>query len=270
MRLSRRVATLLLTAGLAATALATAPSASAGPCAATTTKAISGIIAGADGRDVNVSIGFDVLDAQGRKISISDGCPTSAGYSAILERNHYVSGEGQPAGAIMYDAQGGTHGRSIHTWQLLNLPANAAKIWVEVYSRTYSGSPCTTCYGPADVHKYGYSLRRWLAPGTTAIRLVLPLTCSYGGNAGTISAKTYDAAGRPITVDSAYAWSLQADQNRTPYGWGSASKSSGGFTISSLAGAADYTMWVTYKGVLKKIPRVHVSACQTTPISVRF
>jgi hypothetical protein len=251
--------------------VATAPGAAAA-CATRTTRSISGYVAGLDNRDVNVSIGFDVVDASGRGINVSDGCTKTSGYSAPQqEKNHYVSGEGAPRASKMYDAQGVYRGVTTRNWSLGSLPSNAAGVWIEVYSRGYQGSACTSCFGPKDVHKYGYVMRRMVKVGSTGVALRLPMTCAYsGGSTGKVYGRVFNAAGASLTPTRAMAWSIAPDNNTVPMGWGSGSLGKGAYEVSSLASGQKYVVWVTYNGVTQKRTGIAVNACKVTPLNFKF
>jgi hypothetical protein len=95
-RAGRAVVAAVAAALVAAVAptLASAPAQAA--CATNTGKSISGTVFGQDGRDVNVSIGFDVVDRNGRALntdpkSSSYGCAKTGGYSVPQSYlNHFV------------------------------------------------------------------------------------------------------------------------------------------------------------------------------------
>jgi hypothetical protein len=260
----------VMTFGAVVSSLTAAPSASAA-CAAKTTRSISGVVYGADGMDVNVSIGFDVAASNGKIINVSDGCAKSGGYSAPQqEKNHYVSGNGVPKGSRMQDEKGRDRGVTTRTWKLGSLPSNATSVWIEVYSRGYNGSPCTACFSPSDTHKYGYVMRRQVKVGSTGVVLKLPTSCSYsGGTMGGISGQTKNSAGASVKADNVYAWSMAPDSNTRPLGWGSASKSVGRYNLSALAAGQKYAVWFTYKGVTQKRLNVQVNACKSTPLNVK-
>lgn len=107
-------------AGLAAVAAAlvagVAPVVASAPaqaaCATNTGKSISGSVFGQDNRDVNVSIGFDLVDRNGRALNADPkspgyGCAKTGGYSVPQSYlNHFVGPEGQAQGSEMKDAQG--------------------------------------------------------------------------------------------------------------------------------------------------------------------
>jgi hypothetical protein len=265
-------AVVLLTGACVGASLVAVPSVASAACATKTTRAISGIISGGDNRDVNVSIGFDVQDAKGTFIKVADGCKKGAGYSAPQqEKNHYVGGEGALRNSRMHDAQGNDKGVTTHTWRLGSLPSNASSVWIEVYSRAYTGSPCTTCFGAKDVHKYGYVMRRKVKVGSTGVNLRLPLTCSFpGGSTGIITGTVKNRAGQVLTPSRAMAWSVLPDSNTTPMGWGSGSLASGRYKVESLASAQKYSVWVTYNGVTQKRTGVPDNRCKTTPLNFVF
>lgn len=263
-------AAVLFAFAFAGAALTSVPSASAA-CAVRTSRGLSGTVTGVDNRDVNVSIGFDVVDANGRTINVSDGCPKSAGYSAPQqEKNHYVSGAGAPQGSRMVDKYGVYRGVTSRNWSLLNLPSNASSVWIEVYSRGYHGSDCTTCFGPKDISKYGYVMRRQVRVGSTGVKLRLPMSCGYvGGSNGRIIGYVKDSAGAKVTPDRALAWSIAPDSNTSPMGWGSASLGLGTYSLDALAAGQKYTVWLTYHGVTQKRTGVAVNACKVTPLNFR-
>jgi hypothetical protein len=245
------------------------PSASAA-CASRTTRSISGTVSGQDDHDVNVSIGFDVESTSGKVINVSDGCAKTGGYSApVQELNHYLSGEGAPRGSRMYDANGAYKGVTTRSFRLTNLPSNAAYVWIEVYSRRYTGSPCTTCMGPADVHKYGYAMRRRIPVGTTGINIKTPMTCSnvWGGAAGKIAGVVKDRSGKTVNPTHVYTWS-EITNSPALTGWGSAQPvTNGNYLLSSLASKQRYTVHVFTGSVDHPKYHVPVYPCQTTHVN---
>ncbi len=200
--------------------------ASAG-CASRTGNYIWGYVYGADNRDVNVSVGFDVQDRNGRGINVdprySDyGCAKNGnhgGYSIYpVELNHYVSDQGAPAGSLMRNGQ-----RTTRVWSLTDLPGNAYRVWIEVYSRGYTGSPCLTCMNPVSTVKYGFANKHYVPQGTKGLAIELPMRCgTYGGNAGYISGTVRTRAGSPYTLQHVYAWTTSSfNALPTIQGWGS-------------------------------------------------
>jgi hypothetical protein len=280
-------------ASLAPLALA-APAAQAA-CASNSGRSISGTVFGEDGRDVNVSIGFDVVDANGRALdtdpaSTAYGCAKTGGYSVPQTYlNHFVGPEGAAprertlgwspyervrkwSAPVMPDGE-----PTRRDWTIGNLPSNATGAYIEVYHRGYTGSPCKDangnyCFNPPTLTKYGYANKHVVPVGTKDLPIRLPMTCAYGGTAGSISGKILDAAGRPVAVKSLYAWT-EHTWNAPPFvhGWGSARFSSdGSYVIPSLASRQSYVLWLTAKdGTVHKRAGVTVDDCKATAVSWR-
>jgi hypothetical protein len=267
-RCARRLIPVVLGAAIALPlVLTTAMPAASAACAGLTGNLITGTVSGLDGRDVNVSIGFDVESTTGQVINVSDGCAKTGGYSApVKELNHYVSGEGQARGSRMYDSSGAYKGLTTRGFSLTGLPSNAKYVWIEVYARRYSGSPCTTCMGPADLHKYGYAMRRRVPVNTRGVNIRLPMTCSsaWGGSAGRITGSVRNSAGSPVTPSHVYAWSELPDNSTALTGWGSGSISGGSYSISALASRQSYTMWLYVGTKVYKRTHIGVGACGGT------
>ena len=258
----------------------TTPAASAA-CATRTNRSISGVVYGADNLDVNVSIGFDVQASNGTIVdatpgSSTYGCKKTGGYSVKQhEKNRYLNAEGAVHGTKMYDYRGMYMGTTVRTWSLGNLPSNATSVWIEVYSRRYRNSGCadangTPCMGPSDTHKYGHVMRRKVRIGSTGVVLKLPKNCAYRGTNGSITGTVKSRSGAALTPTRVNAWSMAPDSNTTPLGWGSGARSSGRYTISSLAANQKYAVWVSYGGVTQKRTYVPVASCKATSLSFVF
>ena len=253
----------------------TAPAQAA--CATRTTRSVTGTITGQDGRDVNASVGFDVLDAVGRPINTDPaspgyGCAKSGGYSVPQTYvNHFVSYQGAAPGTVMPDGR-----RTQRAWTLGNLPSNAATVWIEAYSRGYAGSPCkdsrgSWCFNPTDVRKYGYANKIKVPVGTRGVRVVLPTTCAFGGTAGSIVGRGVDAAGRRVTLRQVYAWT-EASWNAAPgvHGWGASKPASDLYVLRSLAAGQRYVVWAYGPSGNRVIRKgVSVNACRSTPLNIR-
>jgi hypothetical protein len=252
-------------------------------CATNSRRSISGTVFGQDGRDVNVSIGFDLVDARGRALNGDPaapgyGCAKTGGYS-VPQRylNHFVGPEGQPPGSLMHDAKGAPQGRTSRAWRLDDIPSNAVGAYVEVYSRGYLGSPCKDaqgrwCFNPQALTKYGNSNKHTVPVGTRDLPVRLPLTCRYGGTAGSIAGRLVDAAGRPARVRSLYAWT-ETKWNAAPFyqGWGIARLASdGSFSVPALASRQRYVIWATtLDGRVVKRSGIPVADCRATPVTIR-
>lgn len=247
--------------------LTPAPAASAA-CASRTTRSVSGVVYGVDNRDVNVSIGFDVQSYSGQIINVSDGCAKTGGYSAaVQEKNHFVKGEGQTPASRMFDAHGAYKGVTTRTWSLNDLPSNAKSVWIEVYSRTYTGSPCTACMGNVDTHKYGFSMRRQVPVGATGAVIRLPINCGFpGGGNGSIYGSVKTRSGTAILPEHVYGWSTAGDGNYSVLGWGSAARATGSYNMTALAPNQKYTLWLSRNGVVYKKTGIPVYACRGTRV----
>lgn len=262
--------------------LATVPAQAA--CASNTGKSISGTVFGQDGRDVNVSIGFDVVDRNGRALntdprSAGYGCAKTGGYSVPQSYlNHFVGPEGQPRASQMKDAQGNPQGTTTRAWKVAHLPSNAVGAYIEVYHRGYTGSPCKDangnwCFNKQTLTKYGNANKHIVPVGTANLPIRLPMACKYGGTAGNIQGKLVDAAGRPVKVKSLYAWT-ETKWNAWPFyqGWGIAQfPREGYYVVPSLASKQKYVIWAkTLDGRTIKRFGIPVSDCKATPLSLRI
>lgn len=273
-RPARSAAALAAVAVLAVVLPAPAPASAA--CAGRTTHSVTGAVFGQDGRDVNASVGFDVLDSAGHPIvadpSRADyGCVKSSGYS-VPQRyvNHFVTYQGAAPGTLMRD---GT--RTTRAWRLDALPANAATVWIEAYSRGYTGSPCKDsagnwCFNPTDIRKYGYANLIKIPVGTQGVRVVLPTTCAYGGSDGSIVGRGVDAAGRAVTLEQVYAWSESSwDAAPGVHGWAATKPVDPGYALRSLAAGQRYVVWAYGpRGNRVVVHHVAVSACRSTPLTI--
>jgi hypothetical protein len=224
-------------------------------CAPVSSKYIGGTLVGQDGRDINAQIGLDVIDKYGKTLDMN-GC-RHAGYTRSIWMNKRVSGDG----AVHTSA-------TTRTWRLSNLPANAVKVWIEVWTRTNLPKPCPTCDGPIDTHRYGFVNRRAVPVNRGALRLMAPLHCGIGrGSTGTIQGTLTDKDGHKVSFGSIHAWSqLTPDGSKPLQGWGQAVRKLGYYKIDALASGQDYVLWATYKGVTHKRYHVYVGSCKNVPV----
>lgn len=281
--LSRPLARWVLSCLLAVAALAVLgpvrPGVASAACASVTTRSVTGTVTGQDGLDVNASIGFDVLNAANQHLDANPhsptyGCPRAGGYSIPQrELNHFVSGHGVAPGSRQADGS-----RTVRAVGIFSLPSNATQVWIEVYSRGYTGSPCRDaqgnyCFNYPDLSKYGDANRQKVPPGTHGLALRLPMTCGYHGTDGAITGRAYTSSGTPVTLSGVNAWTT-ALWNRAPalQGWGMADRISGNsFHIAALAAGQSYTVEATStRGQTVRRLFVPVSSCRSTPVTIRF
>jgi hypothetical protein len=245
-------------------------------CSPMTTRSFTGTITGADGLYPDVTIGFDVKDKQGRNVDIADGC-RKYGYSAIVQLNHYIDGQGAAPGTMQYNTATKyiprtSQGLVSDTFTLENLPADADNVWIETYSRAYTGSPCgRRCAGVLDNSKYGQINRRAVKLSTGHITLTLPLTPAFGGRTGQLDLRLVGAHSAGVTIDKVYAWSMAPDGKFKNQGWGigrpSADRRSA--TVPALGGGQKYVSWVYLSnGQMKIIKYKKVNSLKTTIVKV--
>lgn len=256
-KLAKSAVCLAMTAAAAATVLAGAGPASAanklsgstlsaatsGRCAPMTSRKITGTLTGKDGLGLNATIGFDLVDGAGHEIDARTGCAAS-GYGALLQLNHYIGGHGAAVGSTMTSAQGQSEGVVDPTFGIFNLPSNVKTVFVETYTRTYTGSPCgLTCAGTVDTSKYGFVNRMFLPVAKASnLKLIADTTKAFGGDTGSI--QVYVPSGGGASV---HAWSMAIKGNVTDEGWGTGVQSRTNphlYTIPALSPNQEYTMIV--------------------------
>jgi hypothetical protein len=247
-RLPAALASLALLGGLLALA---APAEAAA-------RTVTGTILGADGRAVDVFLGFDLKDSSGRTID-KNGCLATRcglhGYGITLRLNGGLG------------ADGSTDRAAWKTSWSVSVPANTARMFIETYPFS-SGT-----YGHTDMRRYAHSYRRNLQiPYPARINLRLPWVCSAGGTTGAISGRA-NAGGAATTLKRVGAWSLAADNNGpTPVlGWNIGTSSSGSYTVANLAAGQKYQVIATASdGRVKRYYDVTVNSCRTTTLGVAF
>lgn len=224
-------------------------------CSPVSSKYIGGTLIGQDGRDINAQVSLNVVDKYGKGIDML-GCRTSA-YTKTIWMNKLLSGDGAPHTAA-----------TTRTWRLNRLPANAAKVWIEVWTRTNEGSRCTTCDGVIDTHRYGFVNRRAVPVNRGALKLIAPLHCGIGrGSTGTIQGTLTDKHGNKLSFGSIHAWSqLTPDGSKPLQGWGQAVRKVGYYKIDALASGQDYVIFASYKGVTHKRYHIYVGSCKNVPV----
>ncbi len=269
-------------AGLALAAATVLPLAMASctPNADTGPKTISGTIRGAGGAYVDVMLGFDILDVQGRKIK-ADGSPvTDGGYGAIQRINYCLGAAGSATATPGCDAKPYSG-----TWSL-TLPSNAFKVYVEAYPKAASNGYWINGYrgyygpnpGDNDQSTYGMSYRREISglSSSTGNNLVMPKVCGQpGGSTGTLWGYIY--RGNTLwkaTSGSTNAWST-APNNAPILGMneGSVDPGAGTYHITNLQGGSHYTIVATIGGITKQWlagAQPVVNACGSTRFDLHF
>jgi hypothetical protein len=231
----------------------TASGVATGRCSPITNRTLSGTLLGDDGLGLNATIGFNMVDDKGRNIDLATGCPVY-GYGAIVQLNHYVGYRGQAVGSIQHDARGVPQGPVTAGWTLSHLPASARVVWIETYTRAYTGSPCgMRCAGVSDVRKYGWLNRREVPVTSGPVHLVAPRTPAFGGHTGNIEARLVDSAGRVQDPVGCWApavtrhcvqvhtWSMNSPEGSQIQGWGAGTRfAPGSWRFPSLASGQRY------------------------------
>lgn len=220
---------------------------------------LSGTIQGSDGRAVDALIGIDLHDARGRQID-RRGCVKSAacpvnGYAMSLRVNPDL------------DAEGSTDLRRWTTRWSVQVPANTASVYLEVY-------PQAAHLKGTDESRYGSAMRHDVAvPTSGPVNVRLPLDrCDLGGTTGTIEGTT-TKGGKRVSVRRVVAWSLAADNNlaKPIIGWNiELPGPNGTYRIPNLASGQKYQVWVTTTAGLRKTFGVPVEPCATTRLDLRF
>jgi hypothetical protein len=224
-----------------------------GACSpAPTSKTISGTIQGADGNIVNVLMGFAVQDAAGHMLNL--GSPGS-GYSLIRRINGCVGNAGAATSQVCSD----THQSTTKNWSL-TVPANAVKVFIELYPKAPDGI--------TDVTTYSTSYRPALLLGSSRsnVSLVLPKQCSAGGTTGTLAGHI---SGWPSGKTGAiHAFSLAADQPTMGFATGSI-KADGTYTLKGLQSGQRYGLMASGPGYSKNLVDYRRSTSNDTLIASR-
>lgn len=242
-------------------------------------KTISGTLRGADGRFVDVMLGFDIIDASGHKIRADGRRLTEPGYGAIQRLNYCVASDGA------VHATDGCRGAQLSDHWSQRLPSNASVVYIEAYPKAptpgnwldqdgYSGPDP----GKTDQSVYGMSYRRSVpvdGSGASGIRLLLPTVCGRsGGSTGEIWGHLY-RNGKPwhATSGSTNAWATSAEASRVlGMGVGRVDPGQGTYHIRNLHAGSRYTIVASIDGVqrqwLGEQPTVH--ACSSTRFDLHF
>ena len=241
------------------------------------TKTITGTILGMDRRLVNAMIQMDIQDASGHAID-GNGCNGSAGYGLGVHVNYTV-----PAGGAVAGTPDATD--AVTAWSV-TLPANAAKVYIEVYPQKKSSQPQ---YGGTDKSRYGFAERPALklGAGTTGpVKLALPDgTCSQPHAAGTLAGRflSHGGAVHGVRVSVFSEGSPPSDPLvQGPLGFGIWNGNATGYRIPLLASGSGkgqpYTVIARLADGRSKTfamkaggkVKAGVRACKTTQYDIRF
>jgi hypothetical protein len=266
----------------------TATGVAAGRCSPMTNRSLAGTLVGDDGLGLNATIGFNMIDDKGRNIDLATGCPVY-GYGTIVQLNHYVGDQGQRLGSTQHDARGAARGPVTAGWRLDHLPASARVVWIETYTRSYTGSPCgMRCAGTAGVRKYGWVNRRQVPVTAGPVHLVAPRTAAFGGSTGTIEARLVDRAGRvqdPVGCAApaitrrcvqVHTWSMNSPEGARIQGWGAGTRfAPGRWRFAGLAPAQRYKIRLDFIDAAGRLSRrvqayTVVHARYTSRLSIRL
>ena len=225
-----------------------------GACAPLT-KTLAGTVTGGDGHYVNVMLGFDIQDAGHNAIG-QNGCGGVHGYGAIDHLNYCLSGHGSATSAGVNVPAVPTCARTASTknWSI-QLPANAAYVYVEAYPKTTSSTPR---YGTTDYSHYGMSYRRAIpvSGAMTTTNLTMPTICMTGGPnmTGGITGRIFrngvlwQAHGGQVD-----AWSIEASNMPVlGMGIGTVNPGAGTYSINFLTVMSRYTLIANVDGVSKQ------------------
>jgi hypothetical protein len=267
--------TLLVAVAAAAVPLAACTPTPPGACAPLT-KTLAGGIAGGDGNYVNVMLGFDILDASNHVIG-QNGCGGVVGYGATVHLNYCLSGHGavSSAGVNIAGVPACVHTGSTKSWWV-QLPANAAYVYVEAYPKRTSSRPAI---GDTDYSHYGMSYRRAVPiTGTlSSTNLVLPTICDTGGPnmTGGITGRIYrNGVLWKAHGGSVHAWSIEGSNSPVlGMGLGSVNPNTGTYSVNFLTVMSHYTLIANVDGVGKQFingPLPVVGPCAWTHYDLYF
>jgi hypothetical protein len=234
----------------------------------TGTRAISGTVAGEDGRYVSAQVSFELFDDDGQLVDM-DGCPrqTAAYPATVLVNNRGTCCFVLPAVGSELSPFAGVDLST--SWTLTGIPDNVAEIWIETYTKQAGGQPNSS------TERYGHSIRRlpFGDDGIAGVEIVQPLRCAAGGgSAGSTGSLTGRVLrdGQVVTASRVSAFSTIPDD-----GNGGAHLSfnvsnvhpAGGYLIDALA-PGTYSIFVTSGELTRRVDGLRVDACTTSIVDV--
>ncbi len=251
----RRVLSLLLAVVVLAGGLALGPASPASAACASKSTRLGGTIQGEDGRYMWVMLGLEYFDAAGRRLD-ANGCVMGAGqYSDLYRINRQLtSGQGSATNV-------GIGGATLTKSWSMQVPNNAATVWIEAYPRT--NDP----YEAVSTERYGHAMRRAVPLPNTNLDIRMPLNCAAGGQNGSIAGRLV-VNGAPYDVPNIHAWNIDPHTTNPIWGWGDSPRNSRGggyYRVEALAPNQWYTVWmIDSNGYTRKSPPLWVAPCTET------
>jgi hypothetical protein len=231
-------------------------------------KTVSGTIKGSDGKIVDVLMGFDAIDAYGRKVDLGGA---RVGYSEIQRLNHCVSASGASSSTKCK----GTGYVTTTKWSVM-LPPNVKRLYIEVYPKNPTPTYWLNNYrgytGPAagttNVSTYGETYKRDLTVNGTLrnIPIVLPKICGKPG--GTTGSLAGHINGWPIGhTGTINAWSMAPNTLATQgFATGAVVNGSGNYRIDRLQSGQRYGLIAGTPGFSRNVVNLTNSLTNATLI----
>jgi hypothetical protein len=245
---ARRAAATAMTVAVAATGVLTAA------CTPQSVgyKVVSGTIQGADGKYVDVMMGFDAVDASGRRVALG-----GVGYSGIQRINHCVSSAGS---SVTTKCKRTGYVTTKH-WSIL-LPPNVTRLYVEVYPKaanSFNWLSVPGYTGPAagttDTSTYGetYVNNLPVPRSVSNVSIVLPKICGKPG--GTTGSLAGHINGWPIGHTGVVkAWAMTAPNLPTQgFSAGAVVNGSGNYRLDKLQAGQKYGLIASGPGFSRNV-----------------
>lgn len=238
--------------------------------ASTANKVISGTIQGADGKIVDVLMGFDVINAAGQKIDLGG---SRVGYSQIQRHNHCVPTSGASV-SVHCTFMGKTTQVTGYTWAI-SVPASATRVYIEVYPKAPTPTAWLDNYrgytgpsaGTTNTSTYSTVYKQSIpVPGNVSnVSIVLPKVCGApGGTTGTLAGHingwNYGYTGK------ANAWSMAGSGSSQGFATGTVD-SSGNYRITGLQSGQRYGIQASGGGRSWNMVNLTLSRSNATFIS---
>lgn len=160
-------------------------------CTSARPTSISGTAYGyPDGRNLNVGLGFDLIDAAGHRVR-PDGTASGGGYSFTVWMNRTLAATGGTSGSRGYAP--------------VCVASNVRSVWLEAYPKDSTGHTSKVRYGEANAQ--AIALR--VGAANTNVGARLPLLHQFGGNTGDVNGYiTYRGHSVSATALSIRVWPI--------------------------------------------------------------